>query len=292
LLSLSTSGPSAVFIYHNEYGVTFHPKLYLFTNQAAGRLIVGSNNLTEAGLFTNTEAGLQIDAEITDPLIVEARTALASWRDPSEGLAQPLDTTFRNDLLTEGYVLPEAQLRQRRQQSAAASRAGRQQGTARRRLFRRKVVTAPPVPRPVSTGRPAGAAMAGGVLLMRVRRESETKRRTQVQFPIRLVRTQFFDRITGIRSAHDNRLHVLGPTYARGKMNTIRVEIPEIDPMDEPVLRLERTGTGIVYQAFDANSILGRPIMDALPRGLNQDPSSTVLTVPGNPTSSTWYRFV
>src|SRR5207249_4975248 len=29
LLSLSASGTSDVFIYHNEYQVTFHPKLYL-----------------------------------------------------------------------------------------------------------------------------------------------------------------------------------------------------------------------------------------------------------------------
>src|SRR5579872_5739769 len=40
LLSLSGSGTTEIFIYHNEYAVTFHPKLYLFTNDDNARLIV------------------------------------------------------------------------------------------------------------------------------------------------------------------------------------------------------------------------------------------------------------
>ena len=51
---------------------------------------------------------------------------------------------------------------------------------------------------------------------------------------------------------------------ARGIINTMKVELPEIDQMTVPVVRLERTPTAIVYQTFDANSVLGRPIMDAL----------------------------
>ena len=94
LLSLAESGTSETFIYHNESAVTFHPKLYLFSNVQRARLIVGSNNLTEAGLFTNTEAGLQIDAGIDDEVIRDTRISLASWRDPSENLAKPLDQTL------------------------------------------------------------------------------------------------------------------------------------------------------------------------------------------------------
>jgi hypothetical protein len=127
---------------------------------------------------------------------------------------------------------------------------------------------------------------------MRVRRASETARRTQVQFPIRLIRTRFFDQVGEITSAHDNRVHGLRPARARGGPNTIKVEIPEIDTINDPVLRLERTATPIVYQAFDSNSVLGRPIMEALRRGLNQRPPSTMLAVPANPANSTWYRFV
>lgn len=288
LLELAAYGMSEVFVYHNESNSTFHPKLYLFANQSDARLIVGSNNLTEAGLFINTEAGLLIDVSADDPLIVETRVALASWRDPTEGLARPLDQSLLNDLAQEGYVLPEAKLRQRRRQSAAAAR----HASTGRKLFGRKRILAPPRPQQPPEEQHAGKAMIGRVLLMRVRRASETERRTQVQFPIRLIRTNFFAAIESIQSAHDNRTHGLRQASARGGLNTIKVEIPEIDTLPDPVLRLERAPSGIVYQAFDANSVLGRPIMEALRRGLTQKPPSTVLTVPSSPMSSTWYRFI
>lgn len=53
LLSLEQYGVSEIFVYHNEEsGVTFHPKVYLFRNSSQVRLIVGSNNLTEGGLWS------------------------------------------------------------------------------------------------------------------------------------------------------------------------------------------------------------------------------------------------
>ena len=66
----------------------------------AHRLIVGSNNLTEAGLFTNTEAGLQIDAAPNNSVIEDARHALAAWSDPETGLAKRLDQPLLNDLVS------------------------------------------------------------------------------------------------------------------------------------------------------------------------------------------------
>ena len=73
LLSLSTAGDCETTVYHNESSVIFHPKIYLFRNDQRARLIIGSNNITEAGLFTNTEVSLQIDAELPDNVIVEMR---------------------------------------------------------------------------------------------------------------------------------------------------------------------------------------------------------------------------
>jgi HKD family nuclease len=102
LLALEYDGSIETFIHHNEAEVTFHPKVYLLRNEENARLIVGSNNLTGAGLFLNTEAGLQIDAPLSDPVITAARTALAAWRDPS-GLARRLDETLLGDLLALGY---------------------------------------------------------------------------------------------------------------------------------------------------------------------------------------------
>ncbi len=87
LLALTSVGDCKTFIYHNEASSVFHPKVYLFSNDQKARLIVGSNNITEAGLFRNTEMGLQIDVSVKDPVMADIRSALASWQDESEGLA-------------------------------------------------------------------------------------------------------------------------------------------------------------------------------------------------------------
>src|SRR6266496_1677732 len=125
LLNWQSHGEIETYIYHNETDSTFHPKVYLLRNENAARVIVGSNNLTEAGLFVNTEAGLQIDAPVSDPLVADVRTALAAWRDASTGFARRLDSILLGDLLNLGYVFPESDLRQRREAIAPSSRQRR-----------------------------------------------------------------------------------------------------------------------------------------------------------------------
>ena len=286
LLTLEAEGLSATFIHHNEAAVTFHPKLYLLSTEERARLIVGSNNLTEAGLYANTEAGLQIDARINDPIIQDAKDAIALWCDPDTGIAKRLDTTLLNDLVTEGYVLTEERLNERRAKDRKLAEA-RTKGQ-RRQLFDSKPVR---VPRIQTSAASFVARMTGRVLLMRVRRASETERRTQIQIPIRVVNTHFFDNMPELRSSHDNRVHRLRPARARGGLNTIKVDLPEINPLDDPVVRLERTDTDIFYETYDAESIRGRPIMDALRRGTTMNPPVTFLSV-GNPARATWWRFV
>jgi len=237
LLALQSAGSIETYIHHNEAEVVFHPKVYLLRNDAEARLIVGSNNLTEAGLFLNTEAGLQIDAPLADPVITEARTALAAWRDQA--------------------------------------------------LFKFQRVTRPEI-RGVKV---KTQKVAGTVLLMRVRRASESARRTQVQIPIRVVESKFFGGITHIVSAHDGRSHPLVQASARGSLNTIKLEIPEIEPMTDPVLRLERTANAIIYQAFDSVSVLGAPIRQALLNGFAMTPPATLQT-PVDRSCATWWRFV
>lgn len=54
--------PSAkIYLYHERYR-TFHPKVYLFSNEPAGAAlaIVGSSNWTEGGLVENVEANVVI----------------------------------------------------------------------------------------------------------------------------------------------------------------------------------------------------------------------------------------
>jgi hypothetical protein len=283
LLALEKDGCIETFIHHNEADVTFHPKVYLLRNDMNARLIVGSNNFTGAGLFLNTEAGLQIDAPLTDPVITAARTALAAWRDPSSGLARRLDKTLLCDLLSLGYILPESHLRQRRKSSVASEK----KRSAESALFKYQRVTAPDAQKSVIKAR----NVPGTVLLMRVRRASENERRTQVQLPIKVVRTAFFSGVAEIISAHDARVHPLVEASARGSVNTIKAEIPEIATMNDPVLRLERTPTGIFYTAFDAASVLGAPIREALLNGFDMKPCSTFQTI-ADRSRATWWRFV
>lgn len=285
LLSWQSGGNMETFIYHNEADGTFHPKVYLLRNNTEARLIVGSNNMTGAGLFVNVEAGLQIDAPLNDPLINDARTALAAWRDTTTGLTRKLDGTLLNDLVKLGYVFPEKELKARRKSSAEHSRKKR--GPAKQALFKAQRFRIPPVHSP----RAASVDIAGTVLLMRVRRASESERRTQIQLPIRVLRSNFFVGINEMVSAHDGRSHSPHPARARGGVNTVKLEIPEIEPMADPVLRLERTKTAIIYQAFDAMSVLGSPIRQALLNGFLMTPPATEKTL-SNQDKATWWRFI
>jgi hypothetical protein len=123
LLALEPHGCCETYVYHNEAQSVFHPKLYLFRNEEEARLIVGSNNITEAGLYVNVEAGLQTDVPVNSPTIVEVVDALASWKDTATGLSFRLDAALLNRLVTEGYVPDEAtaraQLRRVRQRQGA-----------------------------------------------------------------------------------------------------------------------------------------------------------------------------
>ncbi len=285
LLSWRREGEIETYIHHNEASVVFHPKVYLLRNDTQARLIVGSNNLTEAGLFLNTEAGLQLDAPLTDQVITDARTALAAWRDPASDLARRLDTTLLNDLLKSGYIYPEEELRRRRKSINEQSKKKRPgPGQA---LFKYQRVTRPEVRGAVVATR----QVPGTVLLMRVRRASESARRTQIQIPIRVVQSKFFTGIKGIVSAHNAHEHPLVQASARGSLNTIKVEIPEIESMTDPVLRLERTANAIIYQAFDALSVLGTPIRQAMLNGLAMNPPVTSQSI-RDTARATWWRFI
>lgn len=306
LFAICGDGDAEVVVYHNEADVTFHPKLYLFTNDEAARLIVGSNNLTEAGLFTNTEVGLQVDAPVGDDVIVDAQAALQSWSDVRSKLSRSLNVQLLDDLLSEGYVLTEERIRARRNESRQiASPSGRR----RRRLFGSRRVSAPTPPAGHTSGGTVGggrrhrrrvpgdrqANTTGNVILMRVRRASETARRTQIQLPVRKMErffgSDFFAGVTGLTSSHDGQAHLIHVALAGGKPNTRKLEVPEIDTMDDPVLRLERTPNGISYEAYDRSSAQGRQIMKALEEGMQTDPPTTLLTV-ADAAHATMARFV
>ncbi len=57
---LRCAGDGHAWVFHNTNGSTFHPKLYLFRNDAEAFVVVGSGNLNQGGLFTNYEASIAL----------------------------------------------------------------------------------------------------------------------------------------------------------------------------------------------------------------------------------------
>ncbi|WP_373090199.1 phospholipase D-like domain-containing protein, partial [Sneathiella sp.] len=225
LLDLEAHGTCETYVYHNEAGSIFHPKIYLFRNGEEARLIVGSNNLTASGLFSNVEAGLQLDTELTNDVIENAADAIASWRDTSNKLAIRLDEATLDKLHDNGYIKEEAEIRTPPRKSKKRS-----DGSEAERLFGTRTYSSPSRKEKTDESKlPASAvpAAAGAVeadptgttVLMRLRKA----RGTQTQIPFR-VSEKFFKGIDSVVSVQSGTVHGLNPAQAHGNKNTIKLE--------------------------------------------------------------------
>ena len=284
-------------MYHNESGSVFHPKLYLFRNDEEARLIVGSNNITQSGLYVNVEAGLQVDTNVEATVIAQALDALSSWKDTTDRFAVRLEPNFLARLVENNYVPPEAKVREqisrdstgggRRAASLFASRRfAPPAGVAReaRSVAAQRGAASRPARGPTAQTGPT----TGTVLLMRLRKAHVRDRPTQTQIPFRVVDT-FFTGATGVRSAHSAETHGIIQASARGGRNTIKLEIPEMRDFDDPVARFERTTDGVAYEAYDVGSPQGNQIMASLQEGRRD--GSTQLTI-SDADRATWWRFI
>lgn len=97
-----------VIVSHNRLPFTFHPKVYLFKSSKAAELLIGSGNLTEGGLFTNYEANLRLNLELSIPdqrsILQSVEHTLDEWADTSTGVAHILDLDLLNRLIALGLV--------------------------------------------------------------------------------------------------------------------------------------------------------------------------------------------
>lgn len=295
LLDLEQHGRCETFVYHNEAGGIFHPKLYLFRNEEEARLIVGSNNITQSGLYVNVEAGLQVDTDINAQVVAQALDALSSWKDPTSRLAVRLNQDFLEQLVREGYVPDEATAREQIGRETTRPRGGRDNPP----LFGGRRFMAPEIaggrrrsaPQPrAAAERPAAQARVptGTALLMRLRKAHVRDRPTQTQIPFRVVDT-FFRGAAEVRSAHSGERHGIIEATARGGRNTIKLEIPEMRDFGQPLARFERTPDGIVYETYDVGSPKGNQILASLEEGRHDN--TTQLTI-SNAESATWWRFI
>jgi hypothetical protein len=112
---------------------TFHPKIWLFHGGSAAKLLTGSGNLTQGGLYTNYEVGivqdLNLDKAADQALFHNAEAVLDRWANVARGDVRRLDLTLLNELYDANLVMSEDEIRRASRNSArtrvlAGKRAG------------------------------------------------------------------------------------------------------------------------------------------------------------------------
>ncbi len=105
------------FIFHNTIQrATFHPKIYLFEGVSSVTLILGSNNLTDGGFYTNYEAATRYDFSIPSDVLEydRIRIPLDPFLSPHGLTVRPLDTELLRLLIERGELLSEVDARRER----------------------------------------------------------------------------------------------------------------------------------------------------------------------------------
>ena len=97
-----------VYIYHNPIvRATFHPKIYLFQADSFASLFIGSNNLTDGGMFTNYEAATHYTFTLPedDQEFIAILNPLSLFIEPDGPTVRRLDEDLI-DVLTQKGMLP------------------------------------------------------------------------------------------------------------------------------------------------------------------------------------------
>jgi len=106
-----------VFVYHNPIvRATFHPKIYLFESDESAVLVIGSNNLTDGGLYTNYEAATRYLFEFPADADEFARilTPLRGLIEPTGPTVCCLDAELIETLSGRGVLPTETDARRSR----------------------------------------------------------------------------------------------------------------------------------------------------------------------------------
>ncbi len=114
LVNLLTFTQDELFIHHDKnFNITFHPKVYIFSNDNIEKIIIGSSNLTAGGLYLNYEAnvGITLDqSEKGNELRAEISTY---WENLiNDENTKKADLPFLDMLLEYGSLADETRQRQ------------------------------------------------------------------------------------------------------------------------------------------------------------------------------------
>jgi hypothetical protein len=107
---------------------SFHPKTFLFRNPTHARVVAGSNNLTEGGLYRNHELATVSDLDLVNSddalVLAEVEAALDHWQTASRACLL-VDLPLLQSLHDQGDVPSELATRVARRQASSALRARR-----------------------------------------------------------------------------------------------------------------------------------------------------------------------
>jgi hypothetical protein len=109
--------PCEVFVFKNKRsGITFHPKIYLIERHNSAEIFVGSNNLTDGGLFGNYEGAAHICYKLPKNGFEfdSAKKELSKFLDPQPPVAKLLDAHYLSKLEAREDIPSDVESRKRR----------------------------------------------------------------------------------------------------------------------------------------------------------------------------------
>ena len=111
-LMAAVGAGARVSVFHNLLPYTFHPKVYLFKSPKSAEAFIGSGNLTEGGLFTNYEVGIQVQLDLARAdqaaVLADVEAMMDAWTDPASGTVLVLNPTVLAVLRDSGLIPSEA----------------------------------------------------------------------------------------------------------------------------------------------------------------------------------------
>jgi hypothetical protein len=117
-----------VFIFYNPLvRATFHPKIYLFESESDSMLFIGSNNLTDGGLYTNYEACTCYEFRFPadEKLYKKSIQPIVSFIEPSGPTVCRLDDKLIDTLTALGILISEIDMRRSRRAKVGRPRLGK-----------------------------------------------------------------------------------------------------------------------------------------------------------------------
>lgn len=107
-------------IYYTDSPIIFHPKIYVFDSPTKCRIIIGSSNLTQAGLFQNIEASVVIDFDRPDAqgegILSQISTYFSDLFSSRDSNIKPLSNILIKELSDAGIIPDRAETEEIRKQ--------------------------------------------------------------------------------------------------------------------------------------------------------------------------------